>query len=511
MPNPNEQLPVEKMLSNYTHQTDVLASTEGWETPNLFIVEKAIIISVKTGINMNETNAALVPQFSINARIIGENASFSNIPEKDMPDWYPPLFPNTVVSVPEVGEMVLILKENTAKSDKGWWIGRINDTDRISLKLAGSQIANATPMERYGLPFKVSAVNKRSIQKSSYAADVKYQIPARLGDVFLQGRSGSFLRNSYNPNYGNMDKPGVLEMGILFNKPYGESTTASVGKTRTKTIHLSNAYPSDLGIQTKKVTINPSDKITHSNGTFGESRKNIIANFANDIYNISTSRDAEILLHRQVLGEKLNRFLRAQDLLLIDVMDTLKDMTNIIQMMFDSYVDHTHTIPEINIDIPDKEVETRDVINRGIELEPQPDISVFVPSFTVSVPPSGEREVTRTVDTPVGTRRYTETIAGSPGSSVVIPSKFITVPQPAKAVNKGYRTVKTKKVIEFDKITVGGSSKPRKTTTIETDKTTEEIQTNVNKTDDKFLESKNNFIALMDRLSDNLSKRNYIN
>lgn len=503
MPNPNEQLPVEKMLSSYTHQSDVVASTEGWTSPNLFIVEKAIIISVKTGINMNETNAALIPQFSINARILGENSSFSINPERDIPDWYPPLFPSTIVSVPEVGEMVLILKENTAQSDKGWWIGRINDTDRISLKLAGSQLYKASSMEKYGLPFEVSKVNKKSNQNSSYAGSLKYQMPARLGDVFIQGRSGSFLRNSYNPNYGAVDKPGVLEMGILFNRAYGESKTPSVGKTRTKTIHLSNAKPSDLGPRTKK--------LSEMDDNIIESRKNIIANFADDIYNISTAADAEKLLHRQVLGEKLNKFLETQDLLLIDVMDTLKDMTNIIQMMFDSYVDHTHTIPEINIDIPDKEVETRDVINRGVELEPQPPINVFVPSFTASVPPSGGRKVTRVVDTPVGTRTYTETIAGSPGSSVVIPSKFITVPQPAKAVNKGYRTVKTKKVIEFDKITVGGSSKPRKTTTIETDKTTEEIQTNVNKTDDKFLEAKNNIIALMGKLSDILSKRNYIN
>tara|TARA_R110000824_G_scaffold56217_1_gene154088 strand:+ start:149 stop:1675 length:1527 start_codon:yes stop_codon:yes gene_type:complete len=506
------QLPVEKMLTEFTHEADVLASAENWVTPSLFIVEKAIVIAVKTGINMNTTNAALIPQFSVNARTLGENSSFSLNPEQDMPDWYPPLFSNTIVSVPEVGEVVLILKENTSQSDKGWWIGRINDTDQISLKLAGSQVVDASSMEKYGLPFSVADVNKKSKQKSSWAGSVKYQMPARLGDVFIQGRSGSFLRNSYNPNYGPVDKPGVLEMGILLNKPYGPTKTPSVGKCKTKTIHLADAKPSNLGPRVNKVTVNDVDRITiDDEGGFYESRKNIIANFADDIYNVSTAKDAELLLHKQVLGEKLNNYLEEQDILLSEVMESLKGFAQTVEVLFNAYMDHTHAIPEINIDIPDKEVEFNDVINRGMRLEPREPIKVFVPGAEVSIPSSGGRSYQRTVMTPRGPQVVTETVAGRPGGTVRIPSKFVTVPQPPKPVNLGYRSEKRTKKVEFEKITIGGSTNPRMTTTVQSDQATARVQTDLNEMDDKFLAAKNNFISLIDKLSDNLSKRNYLN
>ena len=508
------QLPVDKMMNQYNAAADIIASTQGWEKPDLFIVEKAIVIAVKTGVNLSSLNSSLIPQFSVNARLLGENSSFSMDPKKDPPDWYPPMFPNTIVSVPEIGEIVLILKENTARSDKGWWIGRANDTDQISLKLAGSQYTASgnTPMEKYGLPFDVSGVNKGSKQKSSYAHRVRWQMPARLGDVFIQGRSGSFLRNSYNPNYGPLDKPGVLEMGILKDKAYGETKSAQVGVTETKTIHLANARPSDLGPRTTKVTVNEKDKIpTDTQGGFVEERTNIIANLAGDIYNISTAVDAQPKLHKQVLGEKLNSYLEEQDILLSEVMESLKGLTQIVEVLFNAYMDHTHAIPEINIDIPDKEVEFNDVINRGMRLEPREPIKVFVPGAEVSIPSSGGRSYQRTVMTPRGPQVVTETVAGRPGGTVRIPSKFVTVPQPPKPVNLGYRSEKRTKKVEFEKITIGGSTNPRMTTTIQSDQATARVQTDLNEMDDKFLTAKNSFIELIDKLNDNLSKRQYIN
>ena len=97
------QLPVDKMMNQYSAAADTIASTQGWEKPDLFIVEKAIVIAVKTGVNLNALNSSLIPQFSVNARLLGENSSFSMDPKKDPPDWYPPMFPNTIVSVPEIG------------------------------------------------------------------------------------------------------------------------------------------------------------------------------------------------------------------------------------------------------------------------------------------------------------------------------------------------------------------------------------------------------------------------
>ena len=98
-----------------------------------------------------------------------------------------------------------------------------------------------------------------------------------------------------------------------------------------------------------------------------------------------------------------------------------------------------------------------------------------------------------------------------PGGTVTIPSKFVNVPQPDRPVNLGYRTETTTKKIEFEKITIGGNAAPRMTTTIASDRVTSRIETDVNELDDKFREAKNNFIRLIDKLSDNLSKRQYIN
>ena len=46
---------------------------------------------------------------------------------------------------------------------------------------------------------------------------------------------------------------------------------------------------------------------------------------------------------------------------------------------------------------------------------------------------------------------HTETVAGTPGGSFTIPSKFISIPQPDKAVIGGYVTAKRTKKIEYDK------------------------------------------------------------
>lgn len=506
------ELPLDQMLSQNQSAVNSTDRSHGWVVPELFIIEKAIVISVKTGVELDELTATNMPQFSINARIMGLNSNFSENVTSEMQDWFPPLFPNTIVSVPEIGEIVLILKENTAYDNKGYWIARSNDTDAITLKLAKSELIGQSPEEKYGMRFNVATVNSGSTQPNSYSGKRRYQLSAKLGDVFIQGRNGSFIRNSHNPMYGKTDKPGVLELGILQNRIYGDTDRPTVGPTLTKSIHIANSKPSDIGTILNKKTINPVDKIKIDNSdSFDERRINFIANFADDIYNVSLAADSESLMHRQVLGEKLNDYLERQDMLLINLMDTMKSMVNVTDTLFNSYINHTHTIPEINIDIPDKEVETKDVINRGVELEPQPPISVFVPSFTASVPPSGGREVTRVVNTPVGTRRYTETIAGSPGSSVVIPSKFITVPQPAKAVNKGYRTVKTKKKIEFDKITIGGEISPRNTTAIQTDRATNEVQSGLNNLEDSFSSIKDQLITLIDELNNHLAKRQFIN
>ena len=131
------QQTVDRLLQrNASYQNDRIALERGWMNPNYFIMDQVIVIAVKTGVDLNPQYSSTIPQFSINGRVIGRDESFSDVPERDIPIWYAPLFPNSIVSVPEIGEIVAVLRETTSSESNGYWIGRVNDTDDVSLHLA---------------------------------------------------------------------------------------------------------------------------------------------------------------------------------------------------------------------------------------------------------------------------------------------------------------------------------------------------------------------------------------
>ena len=519
---------VDRLLQrNASYQTDRIAFDRGWKNPNYFIMDQVIVIAVKTGIDLNPQYSSTIPQFSINGRAIGRDESFSDVPERDIPVWYAPLFPNSIVSVPEVGEIVAVLRETTSSESNGYWIGRTNDTDNVSLHLAKSQMPlTQSPQEKYGMPFDVKKVHDRSRQPTASDGRVRKQLPAKLGDVFMQGRNGSFLRHSYNTNYGAFVKPGVLEMGILDNKEiYRISGDPSIGITKTKTIHLADSRPADLGPRAQKVTPLENDFTVLPAGSLIDTQtgprqagnvpvqnlRNIVASYADEFYNISTAQDSEEAMHRLVLGEKLNDSLQQQDDLIVSLIDSIRQFAGTVETLFDSFLNHTHALPEINIDIPDKTVEDRQVINRGVRTIPQRATRVFVPASRVRIPGTGGRTITRTINTPVGPKRDTITVGGTPGSTVTVPSKFITVPSPPRTVNLGYRTQVNRRTIKFDDISIGGNANPRFTVPIQTDRQTTRINTDLNNLQDSFDKSKDNFIELTNLLESHLSKRHYIN
>ena len=144
-------------------------------------------------------------------------------------------------------------------------------------------------------------------------------------------------------------------------------------------------------------------------------------------------------------------------------------------------------------------------------MEPQPPINVYLEGTTVQIPGTGSRTVSRTVRTPMGPKIVSEEVAGIPGRAVEIPSRFVSVPQPDKAVNRGYITSKRTKKIEYDKISIGGVSNPRSTTTIETDRTTDRVQNDLNDLKDSFDAAKDGFISLIKRFDNVYSQRHYIN
>ena len=520
----NQSPSMERLFDAGSYQQDLYSSALGWEVPGYFLLKKAIVISVKLGVDTSDQTAAFLPQYSINGRIIGEDTS-SLKPENDIPQWFIPFCSSSIISIPEVGEQVLIMLETLRSDSRAYWIGRVNDCDHLSLKLAYQQNASSNPMplSRYGMPFDVSNIHARSKQASAYNNNPVFQIPGKLGDVIMQGRNGSYLRHTYNPQSGRTGKPGLLEMGILANKVYEPNNLSStVGDTKTKTVHFSDTLLSTLGAPFIKKTPNTNDFIetplqdipdiqNQGSDVLRETKRNFIVNMANEIYNVSNTIDSERSMYRQVLGEKLNEHLKKQDDIIREMTDILKGFVSTIDILFESYVNHVHNIPEINIDIPDKEVSFDDRINLGIRMIPQPDLRVFVPAQTVAVPGSGATTVTNTVQTPAGPRTYTEEIAGTPGSTVTIPSKFIDIPQPDKAENKGYRVTKRTRKIEYDKINIGGAANPRNTTTIETDRQTDRVQNDLNDIKDNFDSTKEKFINLTKRLDLILSSRQFIN
>ena len=516
----NQTPSMERLFDSGSHEEDLYSSALQWETPDFFILKRAIVISVKLGVNTSEASSAFLPQYSINARVIGEGTS-TNIPENDIPEWYTPLISNSIISVPEIGEQILIIHETLKSNSKGFWIGRVNDSDKVSLKLTNEQRrgANPLPLSRYGKDFDVQNLNQRSKQRDSYVEGKKiFQLPGQLGDVIIQGRSGSYTRHSYNPVSESGGKPGVLEMGILQSRPYAPSVNPTIGASRTKTAHFSNSVVSGLGSQFNKQTPNENDIITEtivgldSDSTQTvENRKDFIVNIANEIYNVSNTTDSETSMYRQVLGEKLKEYFVEQDEITRGMLESIKGFVNTVDLLFSSYVDHTHTIPEINVDIPDKEVSFNDRINLGVRMEPRPPINIFVDGTTVQIPGTGGGTISRTVKTPFGPRTYTEKVAGTPGGSFTIPSKFISIPQPDKAVNRGYATAKRTKKIEYDKISIGGAANPRNTTTIETDRNTDRVQNDLNDLKDSFDAAKDGFISLIEQFDNVYSQRHYIN
>ena len=138
-------------------------------------------------------------------------------------------------------------------------------------------------------------------------------------------------------------------------------------------------------------------------------------------------------------------------------------------------------------------------------------MSVFVNAQTVRLPPSGGTTVTTEIDTPVGPKKVTQTVGGTPGGTVTIPAKFIKIPLPPKRVNKGYDVQTKTRTIEFDDISIGGNANPRFTVPIQTDRQTTRINTDLNDLQNSFDESKDNFIELTNLLESHLSKRHYIN
>ena len=451
-------------------------------TPSLIF--KGVVIDVDLDASKSTSFASIVPPFSVFAKIIGVDDDVENPLAAQDKIYYPPLFPVHTICIPEIGEEVLILKENSDFSSQGYYIGRINDSSPLNISYARDYIGINDPETsnryRYGFSFDVRELRKKFEKQMPSAEFSNLSIPMTYGDVVQQGRTKTYLRHSFNKN----NKKGVLEQGIRMDGqitsrgqvnsfdyegsgrtaaipedgstpfkpkilPEGEASDSaallrsvdpSIGITKTKTIHFVDSSIKRLGDYTYQSFYG-----NKQTGELGGDDKGMIVNIAEEIYNIS-SRNIGGALYRQVLGEKLVTQQQQTLNLMKEIMNTVSDFASSTQVLLDAFLDHTHALPKIELNL-EKTIDIKDSVRTPPTIRPQPNLVINLPGRVVTVP-----------------------VPGGFSKRVYVPGGKASIPQPPKIVNKGRtRTRIRKQEINFEAI-IGGAENPRFTAPVQTDK-----------------------------------------
>ena len=431
-------------------------------TPNLIF--KGVVIEVDFGALKSTTYASVVPPFSVFAKIIGMDDDTIDPTNQQTKIYYPPLFPMHTICIPEIGEEVLILKENSEFNSQGYYIGRVNDSTPLNISYARDYVGINDPETdnryRYGFSFDVKELREKQKNKMPSSKDNNVSIPMTYGDVVQQGRSKTYVRHSFNKN----NKKGVLEQGIRMDGQllpkeqvnsfdfYGvnnnggasnaglqRSVDPSIGQTKTKTIHLVDSSIKRLGEYTYQSFYG-----NKQTGELEGDDKGMIVNIAEEIYNIS-SRNVSGALYRQVLGEKLVNQQQQTLNLLKDVMSTVSEFASSTQILLDAFLEHEHALPKIELNL-EKTIEIKDSYRTPPILQSQPNLNVSLPGKVISIP-----------------------IGKGISKRVFVPGGTTSIPQPPKVISTGRaRTRIRKQEINFEAI-IGGKENPRFTAPVETD------------------------------------------
>lgn len=460
------------------------------------IIKRAIVIDVNRNISKNSLYNFRKPPYSIKAAIIGEDSqSYGVDPKLGLYNWYKPLMSSHNISIPEIGEEILVIRENTSINASGYWIGRINDSSLVSRYLT-REYSSSDSSVKYGFDFDVKSLNESNSKIQPQRQVKNYILPAFLGDVITQGRSGTYVRHSFDPN--NNTKIGVLEMGLMEDRLYKNSDNiATIGKTRTKTVHMRGKLKDIGSIEKKTTTITkrigpfPDGSFQNIPVNINASSKNFIANIAEEFYHISNSRNAEPFLYKQVLGEKLEDYQKSLNEKINNLIDTIDEFVNTTSEFLEEFLNHNHVLPEINIQLPDKEVSFTESVRQPSRLVPTGESVINI---------KGER-VERIINTPVGPKKEVSFIGG----------QTIKVKNPPRLINGKLRTVTKKKTIKFDAITIGGEGNKRVTTSPTTTKRTQFISDNISELFIKFRDTSNQILLLTDETRKFLSNTNFIN
>ena len=432
---------------------------DGVIQPTPTLIFRGVVIDVDFKALKSTTYASLIPPFSVYAKLIGIDDDVEDPLVTQDKIYYPPLFPVHTICIPEIGEEVIILKETPEPSSQGYYIGRVNASSPLNISYARDYIGINDPETgnkyKYGFSFDVRELREKFINRMPSGEFSNVSIPMTYGDVVQQGRSKTYVRHSFNKN----NKKGVLEQGIrmdgqLLSKDQvnsfnyvapvdsaapmlqgedGELITTpqmlrsvdpSIGITKTKTIHFVDSSIKRLGDYTYQSFYG-----NKQTGELTGEDKGMIVNIAEEIYNIS-SRNVSGLLYRQVLGEKLVVQQQQSLNLMKEVMNTVSDFAASTQVLLDAFLDHTHALPRIDLNL-EKTIDVKDTYRTPPILEQQPNLTVNLPG------PAGGK---------------------------------ISIPQPPKVVSTGQQRTRTRtQELNFEAI-IGGSENPRFTARVQTDK-----------------------------------------
>ena len=515
------------------------------------ILSRGIVIEVDFNNRKNYKFAAAVPPFSVYAKIIGQDLDVDQPQLQTEKIFFAPLFPMNNLSIPEIGEEVLILRESNEISSNGFYIGRVNNTPGLGYYPArqymDDQNSTTSPEFKYGFSFEADKLRAGSLDMLPSDEFEIMSIPLTYGDVVQQGRSQTYIRHSFNKN----NKKGVLEQGLCLQKQNsgkliqyslllntGFSNDPSIGRTATKTIHFVDTSIKRLGdFSLKSKVFDYPDQ----NNLNSSEDKSMIVNMADEIYDIST-RSLDRTLYRQVLGEKLVSHQQETNALIGAMLNGLTGLAQTTQVLLDAFIEHTHALPKIELNL-EKEITTKDRYRAPPRFIRQSDQIVRLPARRVRI-----RTGTRTKEIPImeggpgGLEQVgTQTVEFPVYTWQTIRASTVRIPRPPRIISGRIRTRNVRQKINFEAI-IGGAENPRFTAPIETDtesfgpggetfgpggeifgpgaqsfgKTelglkTDEVDNNSTELIESFNIQQENLISIINKASDFLSRNQFIN
>lgn len=297
---------------------------QGWRKNKVETIFRGIVTDILDSQNTFESSS-IAPPYSIRAAIMGIDSENKDLKNNES-IWIPPLLSSHTISIPEIGEEVLIIREFNHENSIKFWIGRVNDSSKLNKVLAKEYISNDVPNRiKYGFNFDV---NNISISDTQTSESIR-PMPIKPGDVISQGRTDTYTRHSYN----SRNKRGVLELGVRQRKYDDIANRETLKNIDTKTAHLSEGLIGE---------VYPIETFSVKQDLVQRGPKNIIANVAQEIYNISNLENSENKAYRSVLGEKMNEFLS-------DLLEELKFMSDIMKDTYSLFLNHRHNVDGFEI------------------------------------------------------------------------------------------------------------------------------------------------------------------